>query len=70
MLYFNAQYSQTFSNVQLNWATASEVNNKSFTVERSVAIGEDFIPITEVNGAGTTSSALIQAVGIAPYFDR
>lgn len=57
MLYFKAEYSETMSNVQINWATATETNNKSFTIERSTAVGEDFTVLTEVNGAGTTSSA-------------
>jgi len=40
--------------VQLNWVTASELNNKSFTVERSQN-GLDFSPILTLDGAGTTN---------------
>ena len=40
--------------VQLNWATASELNNHYFTVQRSVD-GVEFEQVGEVAGAGTTS---------------
>ncbi len=41
--------------VQLNWATASELNNKGFNIERS-ADGRTFSTIAFVEGKGTTSS--------------
>ncbi|PBQ32457.1 hypothetical protein CNR22_11975 [Sphingobacteriaceae bacterium] len=41
--------------ILLNWATASETNNDCFMVERSTN-GIDFVSITKVKGAGTTSS--------------
>jgi hypothetical protein len=40
--------------VQLNWATASELNNHYFTVQRS-ADGVEFEQVGEVAGAGTTT---------------
>ncbi len=40
--------------VELDWATALEIENDYFTVERS-ADGIDFEPVLEVNGAGNTS---------------
>lgn len=40
--------------VQLSWSTASESNNKHFTVERSQR-GGSFTAIANVNGAGTTN---------------
>ena len=43
--------------VQLSWATASELNNARFTIERS-STGVDFIAIAEVAGAGNSSSRL------------
>jgi hypothetical protein len=48
---FNAQTSG--SNVNLNWSTASEVNNLGFEVQKKVA-GE-FVAIGFVNGKGTTT---------------
>ncbi len=42
-----------FVNV-LNWATASELNNDYFIIERSVD-GINFVPIGSVDGAGTTN---------------
>ena len=41
--------------VDITWSTATEVNNKYFTIERS-ANGIDFVAIGTVNGAGTSSS--------------
>ncbi len=48
LIYFNAKASD--KNIETTWATASEENNKLFTVEKSKnAI--DFIPVGEVAGA-------------------
>src|SRR5581483_4119176 len=44
------------SGIQLNWSTASETNNKFFTIERSLD-GINFQAITNVNGAGNSSIA-------------
>jgi hypothetical protein len=55
LISFNALYSEALNDVQINWATASEIDNKLFTVERS-ANGEDFSVLTEVAGAGNSSS--------------
>lgn len=40
--------------VQLNWSTASEENNRGFEILRSVD-GNEFLPLGFVNGHGTTS---------------
>lgn len=40
--------------VQLNWSTASEENNRGFEILRSVD-GNEFLPLSFVNGHGTTS---------------
>ena len=40
--------------VDLNWATASETNNKDFTIERS-ADGKNFDYLTQVKGSGTSN---------------
>ena len=52
LLSFNANVLN--EKVQLNWVTASELNNESFTVERSQN-GLDFSPILTLDGAGTTN---------------
>jgi hypothetical protein len=44
------------STSRLAWATASELNNAYFAVERS-ADGRTFVPVARVEGAGTTSTA-------------
>jgi hypothetical protein len=56
LVYFEAEVEQTA--VQLRWATASEVNNDYFQVERS-ANGIQFDPIgAPIDGAGTTTEPL------------
>lgn len=53
MIYFNVTAS-SISNVQLKWATASEVNNKGFELYRSIdGVHWDFLNFVE--GNGTTS---------------
>ncbi len=44
------------NNVQLNWSTASEINNDFFTISRS-ANGIDFSELVELPGAGTANGA-------------
>ncbi|NVO85286.1 T9SS type A sorting domain-containing protein [Hymenobacter terrestris] len=41
--------------MKLDWATATELNNDYFEVQRS-ASGQTFAPISQVPGSGTTSS--------------
>jgi type IX secretion system substrate protein/G8 domain-containing protein len=53
LLRFNARLAAS-GIVDLTWATAMEVNNKSFTVERSQD-GASFVPVVEVAGAGNSS---------------
>ena len=48
---FNAQTNN--GNVVLNWTTATELNNRGFSIERSS--GSDFISVGFVNGYGTTT---------------
>jgi hypothetical protein len=52
LLYFNATPNQKI--VDLTWATASELNNESFTVERSID-GLTWETVLTVSGAGTTN---------------
>lgn len=40
-------------NVQLNWSTATEVNNRGFEVQRKSSTG-DFVPVAFIEGHGTT----------------
>src|SRR5258706_3416648 len=53
LLYFNAE--PNGNKVDVSWATASEINNDFFTVEKS-ADATDFTPIAEVDGAGNSLS--------------
>ncbi|MGY6561552.1 MAG: T9SS type A sorting domain-containing protein [Luteibaculaceae bacterium] len=52
-LFFNGRTIE--ESIQLNWATASEINNAFFEIERSNT-GLDYEVIGNVNGMGTTSS--------------
>ena len=52
LIYFNAE--PNGNKIDVNWTTASEINNDYFTVEKS-ADGSDFIPAATVDGAGNTT---------------
>jgi hypothetical protein len=54
---FTAVYNNDENIVNLNWITASEKNNKSFTVERSID-GVTYTEIATVAGAGSSSETL------------
>lgn len=53
MLDLDAEYVADLT-VRVNWATASEINNDYFTVERS-ANGFDFSPVAVVDGQGNSN---------------
>ncbi len=53
LMYFNAEVCDYNKQVCLNWATASEINNDYFTIERSNNASE-FTEIVKINGAGTS----------------
>ena len=55
LLYFNALPSE--SEVKLVWATASEIENDYFTIERSTD-GNNWIEIAKVDGANTGNSSV------------
>ncbi|MBD3639059.1 MAG: T9SS type A sorting domain-containing protein [Crocinitomicaceae bacterium] len=57
LLYFTAKLNDNTRKADLHWATASEIDNDYFTVERS-ANGEDWIEILQVDGAGNSSVQL------------
>ncbi|GAB1348686.1 hypothetical protein MASR1M107_08980 [Ignavibacteriales bacterium] len=61
------------SSVDLNWATASETNNKGFEVQRSVN-NSDFATVAFVEGKGTSTStsnyAYSDAIQPGKYFYR
>jgi hypothetical protein len=46
--------------VQVNWSTASEINNDYFTLERSTD-GENFEPIQQLDGAGNSTELIYYA---------
>ena len=54
-LHFDATCNE--GSVQLNWSTASELNNDYFTIERS-ADGANWQPIGNVNAAGNSSEVV------------
>lgn len=60
LLNFNAVSND--KEVEINWSTASELNNDFFTIERS-ADGENFTEILRTDGAGTSNQQL-------DYFER
>jgi hypothetical protein len=60
--------------IQLSWTTATETNNKYFTIERSMD-GINFKPIAKINGAGNSStvhnySYLDKPATIGTYYYR
>src|SRR4029077_10054898 len=57
LLDFNAVYNNTENDVNITWSTSSQVNNKLFTVERSLD-GTSFSEIADLPGAGTNSQIL------------
>ena len=59
MLFFAAK--NLDGNVQLNWATANEINNKGFGVERSIN-GVDFTEVSFVKGNGTINKNVNYAI--------
>jgi hypothetical protein len=52
LLFFTAEKAD--NHVKLNWATASEINNDYFTVERSADL-RDIASIAEISGAGNSN---------------
>lgn len=55
LLYFNA-IRKNISQVQLDWSTASELNNQGFDVERMLESEAEFTKIGWVDGNGTTTN--------------
>ncbi len=53
---FSAKFNDTRQQVDLNWTTASELNNDYFLVERSID-GENYEQIARIQGSGTTQEA-------------
>mgnify|MGYP005811162025 CR=1 FL=1 len=65
---FNARLNNDV--VDLNWRTASELNNHFFTIERTADI-ERFEPIFKTDGAGTTNQPVDYAhTDTAPLYGR
>ncbi|MCX2743511.1 T9SS type A sorting domain-containing protein [Mangrovivirga sp. M17] len=57
LIYFEAIPLHSELKVKLNWATATELNNEKFIVERSLN-GSSWVPVTEVGGAGNSNEIL------------
>lgn len=55
LIFFKAKLSE--GHVDLSWATAAEINNSFFTIERSTD-GENFEPVKQLNGAGNSTERL------------
>jgi hypothetical protein len=55
LLNFNALYQEATHQVLLNWATASEINNDYFTIEKSLD-AVNFEPIINVKGKGNSTN--------------
>jgi hypothetical protein len=54
LLSFDATYEQVNNTVALNWVTATETNNKSFTIEKQTG-GDDWQTVVTMTGAGNSS---------------
>jgi hypothetical protein len=55
LISFTGNFIESKSVIQLNWSTASELNNQNFEVER-MDENNQFIKIGEVDGSGNSSS--------------
>ncbi|MEO8087475.1 MAG: T9SS type A sorting domain-containing protein, partial [Bacteroidota bacterium] len=55
LVYFKAKLNEGL--VKLEWATAAEINNNFFTIERSED-GENFLPVLHKQGAGNSTTNL------------
>lgn len=53
LLYFYAEKNEQA--IQLSWATASEINNDFFTIEKSID-GENWVSVKTIDGAGNSNS--------------
>jgi hypothetical protein len=74
LLYFKSLYNEQLHAAELRWATATELNNDYFTIERS-AHGNDFEVIAKIQGNGTSSDAskyiyIDDAVNSGVYYYR
>ncbi len=70
LLYFNAKYIN--ENIEVNWATASEQNNKGFYLY-SGCKPEAMVPVAFINGKGNSSSEVnytytLSDLGYATYY--
>ncbi|MBL4656927.1 MAG: T9SS type A sorting domain-containing protein [Flavobacteriales bacterium] len=67
LMYFTAFYNRNTKDVDLDWATSSEMNNDFFSVERS-SNGTDFGLVVTVPGAGISNEMLYyEAIDTDPY---
>ncbi|MEO9806479.1 MAG: LamG-like jellyroll fold domain-containing protein [Reichenbachiella sp.] len=65
LLYFTAEVES--EGVNLSWATASEINNDYFTIERS-RDGKHFETIEEIYGAGNSNETIVyESVDYSPF---
>ena len=55
---FGAEYQVSSNNVLLNWRTASETNNKLFTIEKQLSEGDYWQTVATVPGAGNSTVTL------------
>lgn len=46
------------NNVELNWITATETNNQSFEIERSISNSNEWVKAGEVQGSGTSAEPI------------
>lgn len=57
LLDFEAQYNQQSHTVDIYWVTASETNNKSFTIEKTID-GNNWETVAVIDGAGTINRSI------------
>lgn len=57
LIYFDANYNEANEVVELSWATASEINNAEFVLQKSTD-GENWEEIGSVEGAGDSKARL------------
>lgn len=58
LLSFSGNWDEATGTIILDWATASEINNDYFDIERVVGNSGDFLAVGQVTGGGTTTATL------------
>ena len=74
LTHFSGEWLTIGEQAELNWVTASEINNEKFILHRSNGNTDHFEPITEIEGAGNSTETIVYSytdnvsIGYDNYF--